>query len=91
MDALILIDQYHRQNADAIIPAKPLTPIKAWIALQGNNISQRLTRALIGYDYYGGPESVPFPYMETITKVEFRRLRGVGGRTWAEFEELRGY
>ncbi len=92
LEALEIIDQYHRQNEVSykhiISIPEHKTEISQWFASLPEKPSGRLCKLLL--DYRWADDGKPFKYVEDVNKFEFMGLRDAGKRSWAEFCELRG-
>ena len=81
LDALELIDKYHRQ--EDVGESKGRILIRDWLV--GADISQRLRNCL-----YNATEERHSPYwqlkyMDELTKRKFFQIRNLGKKTWKEF------
>ncbi len=65
---------------------KSKTPIKEWVKSKPE-ISDNLKNILLGLR---DNHSIPFQFLENITKVNFLKLPRVGKLSWKEFEKLKG-
>jgi hypothetical protein len=96
LNALEIIDNYHRQNdlAEKVSNESSTdkkinkTEIKDWINSLDRQPSTKLANILLDQFRFseGNP---PFKYIEDITKREFLQLRQAGKQSWEEFLELR--
>jgi hypothetical protein len=95
LNALELIDKYHRQN-DSVANVKNesspntnnKTEIKDWINSLDRQPSTKLSNILLD-EFRFSEGNLPFKYVEDITKQKFLKLRQAGKQSWEEFSELR--
>lgn len=88
IEALELIDNYHRQNDGSPLKNEAhKTELNQWIGSL-KNISVRLKNILAQYGYYANKSVV---HVEDITEFHFMRIRNSGVKSWEEFQRLRGY
>lgn len=87
LNALEIIDKYHRQNI-LIENESKKTEIRDWLNSLDKAPSTTLFNILLNTNGYGDGNP-PFKYVEDVTQREFLRLRQAGKQSWLEFYELR--
>ena len=90
LNALEVVDSYHRQGMVLVKKKLTKTPILQWEKFK--DCSYRLQSALSsGSIHWSRFNDDKIEYIEDITRTAFLRLRNMGTKSWREFEELRGY
>lgn len=77
LEALELIDMYHRQSSNINERDSGKTRISDWINSLNEAPSARLHNALVSFEYF-----------EDVNKPAFLKCRNVGTKAWEEFCSL---
>lgn len=78
LEALELIDMYHRQSSDRAVEVYGKTKMTDWLNSLDQRPSVRLFNVLVS----------SFDYFEDVNKSTFFKCRNVGTKAWAEFCSL---
>jgi hypothetical protein len=96
LNALEIIDDYHRQNdlaekvsnESSVDKINNKTEIKDWINSLDRQPSTKLSNILLD-EFRFSEGNPPFKFIEDITKQKFLKVRQAGKQSWEELIELR--